>query len=87
MDFFLVGGDSPCFLRGERQIAEALVGAVSASRQSRVIGINGAQGVAIAGEIEFYCGQSVSGAQEIDFALADALEPFQRGVTPLAASF
>jgi hypothetical protein len=66
----LGGVDLPCFLRGERQVAEALVGAVSASRESRVIGINGAQGVAIAGEIEFYCGQSVLGAQKIDFAFA-----------------
>ena len=38
VDLFLVGGvDSRCFLRGERQVAEALVGAVSASRQNRVI--------------------------------------------------
>ena len=43
-----------------------------------MIGINGAQGVAVAGEIEFYSGQSVFGAREIDFdfALVDAPEPF-----------
>ena len=57
-----------------------------ADRQSRVIGINGAQGVSVAGQVEFYSSQSVLGAQKIDFALADAPEPFQRGMAAWAVS-
>jgi len=69
-----------CFLRCESQIAEALVRTVSASRQRRVIGIDGAQGVAVAGEVELDGSQGVLGAQDANLALAEALEPFQSAV-------
>ena len=87
MDFLLVGGiDLSGFLRGERQVAEALVRTVSASRESRVIGIDGAQGVAVAGEVELDGSQGVLGAQDIDFALAEPLESFQSVVAPWSMS-
>jgi hypothetical protein len=37
-----------------------------------VIGIDGAQGVAVAGEVELDGSQGVLGAQDIDFALTEA---------------
>jgi hypothetical protein len=53
VDLLVVGAfELVCFLRGEREVAEALVRTVSARRESRVIGIDGAQGVAVAGEVE-----------------------------------
>jgi hypothetical protein len=66
-----------CFLRCESQIAEALVRTVSASRERRVIGIDSAQDVAVAAEVELDGSQGVLGAQNVDLALTEALEPFQ----------
>ena len=60
-----------------------IAGAVSASRQSRVIGIDGAQGVAVAGEVELNGSQGVLGAQDVDLAFTEALELFQ-SVVPLS---
>ena len=57
-----------------------------ASRQSRVIGIDGAQGVAVTGEVELDGSQGVLGAQDIDFALTEALEFFQSVVGSRNAS-
>jgi hypothetical protein len=49
VDLGLVSGiDGPGFLRGESQVAEALAGTMFACRESWVIGINGAQSVAVA---------------------------------------
>jgi len=42
-----------------------------------VIGIDGAQGVAVAGEVELDGSQGVMGAQDVDLALAEALKSFQ----------
>ena len=81
MDLGLVSGvNGPSFLRGERQVAEALAGAVFAGAQGRVLGIDRAQGAAVAGKVEFNGCQGVRGAQAVNFALAEALQAFEGGV-------
>ena len=62
---------------GVSQVAEALIGAVFAGAQGRVFGIDRARGAAVTGKVKFNVCKGVLGAQQVNFALAEALQAFE----------
>ena len=62
------------FFGFEGQIAEALTGAHFSWAQDQVIGLHGADRVAVLGEGEFDGGKGVTGFEGADFGLADSVK-------------
>jgi hypothetical protein len=88
VDLGLVSGvNGAGFFRSKRQVAEALVGAVFAGAQGRVLGIDRAQGAAVTGKVKFNRCKGVLGAKQVNFALAEALQAFKSRVALRSFSF
>ena len=79
VDALVVGGvQSAGFFWFQRKIAEALTGAHFSWAQDQVIWLNGADRVAILGEVELDGGRGVTGFEPADFGLADSVEFLER---------
>jgi hypothetical protein len=75
VDALVVSGiERAGFFRIEREIAEALTGTHFPWTQDQVIGVHGADRVAVLGEGEFDGGQGVPGFEGADFGLADSVK-------------
>ena len=75
MDALVVGGvERAGFFWIEREIAEALTGTHFSWAQDQVIGVHGADRVAVLGEGELDGGQGVTGFEGADFGLADSVK-------------
>jgi hypothetical protein len=79
VDLLVVGGvNGAGFFGLERKIAEALAGAHLSWTQDQVIGLPGADRVAVLGEVELNGSRGVIGFQMPDFGLADSAQFLER---------